>query len=335
MQIFGTNFNFSNEIEPNGKVYTNKDGDEAIIDYSNQKERMQGSIKRIVDGSCYAIEKCKSGHFWKVFDCLSFETNTFQNVPEPNSFHSEDDDIEDEEDDDGSIVTYSVMIYYTPEFAAVTSDIEGWVDLVLDEANQGYENSQIPVRVEKFCIEEASIGDDDSTLENFTVMKGTAALTRKSADAAVLFSKDSPIGESYCGIAWVLNNPYWFGEWSFSVTRKDCAIGYYTFGHELGHNFGCQHNIEQDVNSVYAYGHGHLIAAGNGVEGSTTILAYTTYGHLTRANYYSNPDMIYPPTGTPLGVVGVSNNAKVITDVRIAFAAVGDESGTCLNPGKC
>ena len=71
------------------------------------------------------------------------------------------------------------------------------------------------------------------------------------------------------------------------------------------------------------------------MEGSTTILAYQTHGHWARANYYSDPNMIYPPTGTPLGVVGVSNNVKVITDVRIAFAAVADESGTCLNPGKC
>ena len=39
------------------------------------------------------------------------------------------------------------MFYYTPDFAAITTDIAGFIDQVLDETNQGYENSGIPVRV--------------------------------------------------------------------------------------------------------------------------------------------------------------------------------------------
>ena len=36
-----------------------------------------------------------------------------------------------------------------------------------------------------------------------------------------------------------------------TITRKDCALGYYTFGHELGHNFGCTHNPENDTNTIF------------------------------------------------------------------------------------
>ena len=105
--------------------------------------------------------------------------------------------------------------------------------------------------------------------------------------------------------------------------------------HELGHNFGAHHNIEQDTNSYYPYGHGHLISAGNGVQGSTTILAYTRSGHSTRANYYSNPDQLYPPTGTPLGVSGVSNNARLLMENRRAFSKIGNEIGKCGQSDKC
>ena len=320
-------FRFSNEVLPHGFVYKNNFGDEAIIDFHEETGHLFGSINTH-DGRSYAVEKCKTCHIWKEFNTSSFEKNMPLNVTE--SIQVSERTFPP---DTTTIKTYSIMVYYTPEFAAVTADIEGWVDLVLEEANQGYENSNIPVRVEKFCIEEATISDKDSYPHVFRMMKGSPCATRNSADAAVLFSVGCPPDVCWCGVAYV--PPKVSGAWSFSVTRKSCALGAYTFGHELGHNFGCHHNIEQNTNRYHSYGHGHLIAAGNNVEGSTTILAYTGSGHMTRANYYSNPDQIYPPTGTPLGVNGVSNNARLLTENRRAFAAIGHESGSCGEPEKC
>lgn len=62
-------------------------------------------------------------------------------------------------------------------------------------------------------------------------------------------------------------------------------------------------------------------------------MAYNAQGHRERVNYYSNPDVVYPGTGTPTGVEGVSNNAAVITKNRFAMAALGDESSTCSSSG--
>ena len=45
-------------------------------------------------------------------------------------------------------------------------------------------------------------------------------------------------------------------------------------------------------------------------------MAYQSSGHYYRANYYSNPDVIFPTTGCPTGVENESNNAKVITANR-------------------
>ena len=66
----------------------------------------------------------------------------------------------------------------------------------------------------------------------------------------------------------------------------------------------------------FDHGHGHLIEAGTASTGARTILAYYADGHAQRVNYYSNPAVTFPATGTPTGVEGVSNNAAVITANR-------------------
>ena len=58
-------------------------------------------------------------------------------------------------------------------------------------------------------------------------------------------------------------------------------------------------------------------------------MAYSTTGHWPKVNYYSNPDVIFPRTGTPTGFGGVSNNARVLKEMIGQMAALGDESGTC------
>ena len=52
------------------------------------------------------------------------------------------------EADHETLVTYSVMLWFTPEFQATFSsdtEMETFIDLMFMETNQGYINSQIPV----------------------------------------------------------------------------------------------------------------------------------------------------------------------------------------------
>merc|ERR1711952_331050 len=64
------------------------------------------------------------------------------------------------------------------------------------------------------------------------------------------------------------------------------------------------------------------------------LISYEAVGHNLRVNYYSNPVVIFPLTGTPTGVEGVSNNAAVLMRNIGTFAALGDESGTCDTGGS-
>ena len=325
--IMGIPFEFSNDVAPHGQVYKNvNDGDEAVISYDEKTKNMFGSLK-LHDGRSFAIERCFNGHIWKEYDVASFkpdEVAIFKGpiVEDKNAARASRNSASD----NTTIVTYSVMFYYTPEFAAITADIPGYIDQVIAETNQGYENSGIPVRVSRFCIEAATINDiadTSSFLNAFQNMKGgSSSALRNTADAAALLAEDF----NSCGVAYLAQ--YSSGH-TISIAQKSCALGYFSFGHELGHNYGAHHNPEVATNSYFSYGHGHLIAAGSASTGRRTILAYNAAGHSTRVNYYSNPSVNYPSTGTPTGVTGASNNAAVITQNRFAFAALGDESATC------
>ncbi len=293
------------------------------------------------NGDSYTVEYCGDGiHVMKQLDV----ENLGENVGEENDDEEEItpgfrrsnsraiNPAEDGEEDRMDMVEYSIKIYYTPQFAAVTADIEGYVEQVIQETNQGYFDSKVPLRAKVLCIEEATINDmplSSDQLSAFKNMKGSNAELRGTADVAVLLVKSFDA----CGRGYV--NSIRSG-YTLSVATKNCALGYYSFGHEIGHNIGLMHNKEVSTNRYYEDGHGYLIEKGSHYTGYRTILAYYASGHSTRVNYYSNPDVIYPRTGTPTGKVGVANNAKIITDNRFALAAIGDESESCSDiPDEC
>ena len=140
---------------------------------------------------------------------------------------------------------------------------------------------------------------------------------RKTADSAHLLV----LNTESCGAAFQASLA---SRLTVSLARKSCALGYFTFGHELAHNFGCGHEPGSYSNNIYPGGHGHLVQGG-----LRTILAYRAAGHTTRVNYYSNPSVLYPPTNTPTGLLPLYNNAAVLSLNRFIMADIGDESEKC------
>ena len=321
----GVTVDFVSTVQPNGFVYQSGEGDEAIITYNSATGNLFGSFKTS-SGKSYGIEKCSSGHTWKEFNAAGFKADSALETPEKAVTSPKTAELMAlAAADNVTQATYSVMFYYTADFQAITSDIPGFIDQVLAETNQGYVNSGVPLTVTRFCIEAATINDIQDTsafITAFRTMKKYPKRLRNTADAAALLSVDF----NSCGVAYL--NTISSGN-TISICQKSCALGYYSFGHELGHNMGLTHNKEVASNSDYPHGHGYLIQAGSASTGARTILAYNAQGHSKRVNYYSNPSATYPVTGTALGVVGVSNNAAVLLENRLAMQAVGDESGSC------
>ena len=337
---------FKSTIPPNGFVYQSPAGDEAVITLNKVTGSVFGSFEETSTGRAFAIERCSKGHVWKEFDVNSLtkddqgSDNGDDLVRRPEAMLSRKMSSLRQlgAEDKTTQATYSVMFYYTPEFAAITADIPGFIDQMLAQTNQAYVNSEIPLTATKFCIEAATITDPEpqgsSTfrlMRDFEGMKGSSEALRNTADAAVLLASEF----RHCGQGNM--NAISTGE-TISIHHKICILPLHTFAHELGHNMGAAHNKEALVhttypeNQFYKYGHGHLIEKGklaSSDSGYRTLMAYSAPGHKKIANYFSNPDLKYKPTGTRLGKQGVSNNARVLTENRFAMQEVGDESGTC------
>merc|ERR1719225_351908 len=148
--------------------------------------------------------------------------------------------------DKTTVVAYSIKLYYTPEVRESVPDIRAMADQVIATTNQGYINSEIPLRATLHCLEETeepesyfTAIDDVNAITLFRDYKGGDNGLRGSADAAALIVKEAV---AVCGIAYRLSDASNYGGWMVSMTQLSCALGGYTFGHELGHNMGLHHD---------------------------------------------------------------------------------------------
>ena len=69
-------------------------------------------------------------------------------------------------EDPEAMHTVSVMFYYTPAFAAVTTNVKAYVDKLVGSTNVGYANSEVNVRIKSFCIEELVGFQENATASN-------------------------------------------------------------------------------------------------------------------------------------------------------------------------
>ena len=100
---------FHNTIEPNGFVYKNSAGDEAVITYNRNTGNMFGTFKTHRDQS-YAIEKCHHGYVWKEFNVTSFGDDVVERISVPD-IPGMKKLVEAGVADTTTQVTYSVMFY--------------------------------------------------------------------------------------------------------------------------------------------------------------------------------------------------------------------------------
>merc|ERR1711892_1073133 len=299
-------------------------GCEAV--FSLRGGRVMGNIE-YEDGSDFVLEPCSKFpgcHLWKEEDTAHMVEEDSEEVPQEMraddlmSASVKNEFTQKGKDDSTTIVEYSIKYYYTKQFAEATDDIELYFDQVVAETNQGYINSKIPLRVTIFCIQATLLNDKSESKEMFATFvkyKGTAEALRGSADAAALLL----INTSSCGRGYLDS---WDNGKTITIQEKGCALGYYTMGHELAHNFGSTHDREHSsANSYYSYGHGSYIEPRY-----RTIMGYNKEGYNTRVNYYSSPTVFYRGKATGSDT---EDTARVIKENRFGFAAVGDESASC------
>ena len=209
--------------------------------------------------------------------------------------------------DDGSLI--DVLVVYTAAAASASSSISAEIQLAIDETNQTYINSGVTQRVRlvhaaQVSYTETGNGDVDlDRLQNPSDGYLDEVHTLRDTYGADLVSFWVENLGSNCGIGYLMTGVSTsFASHGFSVVARDCATGYYSFGHEMGHNMGAHHDrYLKDGDGVYPYSHGYVYTPGRW----RTVMAYNQECadkgfNCTRIPYWSNPAIDYQ--GVPTGV---------------------------------
>jgi hypothetical protein len=230
-------------------------------------------------------------------------------------------------EDDGS--TIDVLVTYTPAARAAAGGaaaMNALVDLAVEETNTSYANSGITQRVrlvykgEISYTESGDFGTDLYRLQRTSdgFMDGVHALRDQyRADLVALIIE----GSQFCGIAFLMETvSSGFAPSAFSVTARTCATGYYSFGHELGHNMGARHDWFVDPTAPSGgYNHGYVATT----KTFRTIMAYgDDCGGCTRIQRWSNPDLMYSGEGTGVaeGLFHAADNRKTLNNTAYTVA---------------
>jgi len=224
--------------------------------------------------------------------------------------------------DDGSVI--DVLVVYTPDSkigaGGTTTAIESTIELAVAESNQAYQNSHVNQRLFLVHMAEVDYIEAGSSTTDLSRLRSTSdgfmdhihtLRDEYHADTVLLIVEN---GGGFCGVGYLMSSPTTnFAATAFSVVARACATGNYTFGHELGHNMGLNHDWYVNTRTTpYAYSHGYV--NDNQSAAWRTIMAYNSKCrdqgfYCTRLPYLSNPDVTRD--GVAMGVAsGTSTDCR-------------------------
>ena len=146
-------------------LFSDNFDNEAFFAYRNS--RVMGKV-RLDDRTMYFLEPCNNFegcHVWKMINQESFvdefdELSVESPVLSGKELEKHTELLMKGKTDDEEVAEYSIMFYYTRDFASHTDDIELFMETIIGDMNLGYENSDIPVRVKLHCIEATDLDDE-------------------------------------------------------------------------------------------------------------------------------------------------------------------------------
>ncbi|QNP41418.1 FG-GAP-like repeat-containing protein [Lysobacter solisilvae (ex Woo and Kim 2020)] len=235
----------------------------------------------------------------------------------------------------GTIV--DVVLGYTPGFAAAQggqSQAVTRLTHLVAISNEAYARSQLNAQIRLVGTLQVNYTDEtfnDTALNEVSGSDGTNSVTvpaglqplrqardQLGADLVSLVRKFRHFGDpehDSCGVAWLVGqdgqaiSSAW-SPWGYSVVSDGSDGGYFcreeTFAHELGHNMGQNHNVE-DAGGAGAHpdSYGYREASATGFY---TIMAYRSGDSQYSVPYFANPNVNF--NGRPTGVVNASNNVR-------------------------
>jgi len=213
--------------------------------------------------------------------------------------------------------TIDILVAWTPAAARQAGNIGALVQLAVDETNQSYRNSGINPRLRLVHSYQTAYTEAANNMQldrdRFRIAgdgfmdEVHGRRNQHRADIAVLVTANG----NYCGIAAdIFAEP----ETGFAVVGQNCATGYYSFGHEIGHLQGARHNPSADGSTEpFPYGHGFCYPSGNW----RTVMSYND-SCASRLQNWSNPSV--RRGSVSMGTSASHNNARVLNGTAAYIA---------------
>ena len=215
------------------------------------------------------------------------------------------------------------------------------INLMVETANQVFRNSRTGVQLRIKEVVKLKIGPEVGVKEGYQRLTGAKLAYRKGEHDAnnpyhVLYSRWMKSNSDllalivnsldYCGLATSRGKYTKEADTDaryrsfYSVTTASCPI--HTFVHEVGHNFGCGHNKESALVSLYrpfAFGF-----RSKDIEDKSfrTIMSYHCDYACPRIPYFSDPTQKYK--GVNMGDANEMNNARSIRHTARIIKNFGD-----------
>lgn len=272
----------------------------------------------------------------------------------------------------GSGVVVHLMMLYTQGVRGTQSEpqrtaaIQSDFDAVTALVNSDFANSLISARVKLVKISQVNYPGDELNSTAVNWQDNMLDALRKTTDGTMddIHALRDQVGAdlvclvehrfdtSSSGLGYVLQFPNRLTNplFGFSVVL-DAAFSLHVVSHELGHNFGCEHNREDSTDDsgallygAYPYSFGYRFTTSTGAH-YRDIMSYdlsTTTTTYVRLPYFSNPDVIPKnsfgtslgvPIGVTPGAAGEADNALTIDQSAFEVADFRLQTQTTANAG--
>lgn len=194
--------------------------------------------------------------------------------------------------------------------ASTVPDLRGLAELAIASANRGFANSRLAIKFELAGVlptdyAERGFDRDLSALRMGRVAGVDAKRDQVKADVVSMLV----LQNHNCGVGFIKAT----ARTAFSVVNTDCARANFSLAHEIGHNFGADHDAVNETGG-FRYGHGHVVPGR-----FRTIMSYPCPAPCPRINYWSSPLVTYK--GAVLGDANTSDNARVMRERAAVVAA--------------